>query len=158
MDTTDFNDLEEEFQRRVSRIVWCSVATVDRSGRPRSRILHPIWEGTTGWIATGRQTLKTKHLAANDSVSLCYWDPDHQQIYAECRAEWADDITEKQRIWDLFKSTPGPLGYDPAMIWPDGADAPGFGILKLTPWRIELSSISEMSQGKAPLVWRAPAD
>jgi hypothetical protein len=38
------------------QIVWCSVATVDRAGRPRSRVLHPIWvwseEALTGWVAT----------------------------------------------------------------------------------------------------------
>src|SRR5262245_61355308 len=38
------------------RIVWASAATVDRHGRPRSRVLHPIWlwDGTelSGWIAT----------------------------------------------------------------------------------------------------------
>ena len=44
------------FVEMAHRIVWCSVATVDRLNRPRVRILHPIWtwDGTdlTGWIAT----------------------------------------------------------------------------------------------------------
>ena len=38
------------------RIVWCTVATVDRRGRPRSRVLRRYWEhtadGLTGWITT----------------------------------------------------------------------------------------------------------
>ena len=38
------------------RIVWCTVATTGADGRPRTRVLHPIWEwdgtGLTGWIAT----------------------------------------------------------------------------------------------------------
>ena len=84
MEVAAFKDIEEEFMARVRRIVWCTVATVDRKGRPRTRILHPIWEGTTGWIATGRHTLKTKHLAKNPHVSLSYWDQQHQQIYADC--------------------------------------------------------------------------
>lgn len=25
-------------------IVWCTIATVDPLGRPRSRVMHPIWE------------------------------------------------------------------------------------------------------------------
>jgi hypothetical protein len=41
----------------ADRIVWATVSTVDRQGRPRSRILHPYWiwdsEELVGWIATG---------------------------------------------------------------------------------------------------------
>jgi hypothetical protein len=32
------------FVETAHRIVWCTVATVDGRGRPRTRILHPIWE------------------------------------------------------------------------------------------------------------------
>ena len=49
MNVASFADIKEEFNKRVSRIVWCTVATVDTKGRPRSRILHPIWERSTGW-------------------------------------------------------------------------------------------------------------
>ncbi|MFN8452110.1 MAG: hypothetical protein U0521_26830 [Anaerolineae bacterium] len=52
MRVTDFSEIEGEFIRRVHTMVWCSVASVDSQGRPRSRILHPIWEGATGWIGT----------------------------------------------------------------------------------------------------------
>ena len=156
MDVATFAAIEEEFVARVSRIVWCTVATVDRKGRPRSRILHPIWEGATGWIATGRNSFKARHLAGNPYVSLTYWSPEHKQIYAECKAEWEDDPGEKRRIWELSKSTPPPLGYDPAIIpdWKDGPASPDFGVLKLTPWRIELWSIQDMMAGKPPQVWR----
>ena len=109
MDVASFAEIEEEFAARVSRIVWCTVATVDRQGRPRSRILHPIWEGSTGWIATGRHSLKEKHLAANPYLSISYWDQEHQQVYVDAKAEWQDDQAEKLRIWDLYKNTPGAL-------------------------------------------------
>jgi general stress protein 26 len=148
-----FVEIEQEFMARVSRIVWCTVSTVDRKGRPRSRILHPIWEGSTGWIATGRHTLKTKHLAKNPYVSLSYWDQQHQQVYADCRAEWDDSMETKKRIWELYKSTPPPLGYDPGMIWKGGPEDPTFGILKLTPWRIELFSLGDMMTS-GPKVWQ----
>jgi len=154
MNVASFNEIEDEFRRRVERIVWCNVATIDRRNRPRSRILHPLWEGPTGWIATGRHSTKEKHLAHNRFVSLCYWDPQHQQIYAECTAEWADDAPTKQRVWDLFKSTPPPMGYDLAMFWPGGPADPTCGILKLTPWRVELSALADMMSGKPALVWR----
>jgi hypothetical protein len=154
MEVGSFAEIEDEFLKRVARIVWCTAATVDRKGRPRTRILHPIWEGSTGWIATGRHSLKEKHLAGNPYMSLTYWDPQHQQLYIECRAEWDDDSAQKKRIWELYKSTPPPLGYDPGMIWREGPEADDFGVLRLTPWRIEVSSIMDVMAGKPPLVWR----
>lgn len=156
MNAASFDDIGAEFNARVARIVWCTVSTVDAKGRPRSRILHPIWEGSTGWIATGRNSHKAKHLARNPYVSLSYWDQQHQQIYADCKAEWVDDLAERRRIWDLYKNTPPPLGYDPAIIpvWKDGPESPEFGILKLTPWRIELYAINQMATGQEPSVWR----
>ena len=152
--TTDFRDIAEEFQKRVSRIVWCTMATVDARGRPRTRIIHPIWEGPIGYIGTGRTSFKAKHLAANPNVSFTYWDPAHEQIYIEATAEWLDDAADRQRIWELYKSTPPPLGYDPAPIWPQGPVEGDFGVLKLTPSRIELFSIAWLMQGKPPLIWR----
>ena len=155
MDVTSFSEMEQEFMARVRRIVWCTAATVDTRGRPRTRILHPIWEGATGWIATGRHSLKEKHLAQTPYMSLGYWDQQHQQIYADCRASWEDDAAEKRRIWELYKSTPPPLGYDPAIIWQSGPDDPGYGLLKLEPYRIELFSLQDLIAGKPPTVWLA---
>lgn len=150
MEVDNFSVIEAEFQKRITKIVWCTFTTVNRQGRPRSRMLHPIWEGNCGWIATGRQSFKGKHLAENAFVSLTYWDPDHEQVYAECKAEWDDTDESKQKIWDLYKGSPEPLGYDLKIFWSDPKD-PGFGLLKLTPWRIELSSLAEMMN---PTVWR----
>jgi general stress protein 26 len=155
MDVASFAEIEEEFMARVRRIAWCTVATVDAKGRPRTRILHPIWEGSTGWIATGRHSHKEKHLVNNPYVSLSYWDQQHQQIYADCKAEWCDDPSEKQRIWNLYKTTPPPLGYDPQIIWQAGIEDPTYGLLKLTPWRIELYALSNVMTQEPPKIWRA---
>ena len=155
-ETHDFSEIEQEFMARVSRIVWCTVATVDERGRPRTRILHPIWQGPLGWIGTGRHSLKERHLAATPYVSLTYWDPAHQQVYAECRAAWEDGPDEKQRVWNLYKSTPPPLGYDLSIIpgW-TSPDAPAFGLLRLEPYRIELSGIDLKTGAMAePVIWR----
>jgi len=158
MEVSSFSEIEAEFMARVKRIVWCSVATVDTRGRPRTRILHPNWEGTTGWVCTGRNTIKARHLAANPYVSLSYWDQKQENVYVEATAEWEDDPREKRRVWDLFKANPFPYGYDPSLIpgW-TAPDAPGFGILKLTPWRIELSGFSlEPGVAVPRSVWHAP--
>lgn len=137
---TNFSELEQEFISRVHKMVWCNVCTIDTKNRPRSRVLHPIWEGSTGWIATGRHTLKTKHLDNNPNVSLAYIENPLKPVYAECTAEWVDDMTEKQRLWDLFGNTPPPIGYNLAQFF-QNVDNPGYGLLKLTPWRIEVADL-----------------
>jgi len=149
-----FEEIEEEFERRWRRIVWCNLASIDLRNRPRSRVLHPIWEGATGWILTGRHSTKEQHLAHNPYVSLCYWDPEQQQIYAECTASWVDEPAQKTRVWELFKAFPSPIGYDPAMFWPNGPTDPGYGVLRLTPWRVEICGLQELMTGSAR-IWNA---
>jgi general stress protein 26 len=154
MQVASFADIEKEFHARIARIVWCSMATVDGKGRPRQRLIHPIWESSTGWIATGRHSFKEKHLARVPYASFSYWDQQHQQVYVDAKCEWMDDPAEKRRIWDLYKSTPPPLGYDPQIIWQNGVEDPGYGLLKLMPTRIEMFSLQDMITGKEPQVWR----
>jgi hypothetical protein len=152
LEVTNFSDIEAEFIQRVHTMVWCSAATVDSRHRPRSRVLHPIWEGATGWVTTHRHSHKARHLAKNPYVSLAYITDIHRPVYADCSAEWVDDLDEKRRIWELFKSTPPPLGYDPASEFgrPDHED---FGLLKLTPWRIDLVSFPAPSFEEGTRVW-----
>jgi len=155
MDVAAFDDIREAFDRITRRVVWATVTTLDRQNRPRSRILHPVWEVSTGWIATGRSSHKAKHLAHSPYVSVTYWDQAHEQVMAECKAEWIDDAATKQRLWTLLETTPEPVGYNPGLFWTSAADE-GFGALRLTPWRIEIGSLAAMAQGKPPSVWRAP--
>ena len=44
MSMDDLAHVAPAFIEMAHRIVWCSAATVDTHGRPRSRILHPIWQ------------------------------------------------------------------------------------------------------------------
>ncbi len=150
-----WNDIAKPFDERVRRIVWCTVTTMDTKGRPFARILHPIWEDRTGWIATGRQTLKTKHLAGNPHVALGYWDPQHDTVMVQATVEWCDDAATKQRIWSLLKTTPAPVGYDPQQFWDGGVTDPDFGVLKVTPFRVDLLGVQEMMAGKGATVWQA---
>ena len=135
MDTTHFAAIREEFLNRVNTIVWCNVASVDSQQRPRSRLMHPIWEGATGWIGTRRDSYKSRHLAENPHLSLAYVADLAKPVYVECVAEWVDDMAEKQRVWNLFKDAPPPVGYDPASMF---KTVENFGLLKLMPWRIDL--------------------
>ena len=67
------------FVEMAHKIVWCTVATVDAKGRPRSRVLHPIWrwdgDRLEGWVATGPTPTKRAHLDASPFVSCNYWSP-----------------------------------------------------------------------------------
>jgi hypothetical protein len=155
MRVTHFSEIEADFIQRVYTMVWCNVATIDHQQRPRSRILHPIWEGSTGWICTHRDSYKSKHLADNPYVSLAYITNFMQPVYADCKTAWITDLAEKRRVWDLFKSTPEPLGFDPAQdfIRPEHDN---FGLLKLTPWRIDLVSFPAPSFEEGTRVWINP--
>lgn len=159
-DVASFDDLAAPFDAVVRVVNWPAMTTVDRRGRPRSRIVHPIWEGATGWVLSGRHSHKEKHLAGTPFVSLAYVNdegmrPDADQVYADCRAEWVDDVAEKKRVWSVFKTLPPPYGYDPAMFFPTGPEDPELGLLKLTPWRIEVFSLAGAMQGDTK-VWRRP--
>lgn len=153
MEVKHFSEIEAEFIQRVHTMVWCSVATVDSQQRPRSRVLHPIWEGSTGWIGTGRNSFKARHLEKNPYVSLAYIADISKPAYVDCTAAWEDELAVKQRIWNLYKNAPPPLGYDPAMAFKSVEE--DFGLLKLTPWRIDLVTFPAESMDKGTLVWRA---
>ncbi|HJQ69526.1 MAG TPA: pyridoxamine 5'-phosphate oxidase family protein [Blastocatellia bacterium] len=151
MQISSFSEIESEFIARVHSMVWCSFATVDTRNRVRSRVLHTIWEGATGWAATRPDSLKARHIAHNPYVSLAYVSDVYKPVYADCTAEWVDDLSAKQRIWDMFTAAPPPLGYDLKAFF-SGVDSPGFGLLKLTPWRIELFDITNPDNYRR--VWR----
>ena len=51
-------------------------------------------------------------------------------VYANCRAEWIDDLAVKQYVWDLLLKTPPPLGFDPAPIY-HAVDHADFGVRSL---------------------------
>ena len=48
----------------------------------------------------------------------------------------------------------GPVVHDPGLFFPGGPEDPSFGLLKLTPWRIELWSLNDLMTGKPATVWR----
>lgn len=133
--------VEKEFLQTAHRIVWCSVATVDGLGRPRSRILHPYWEydgeSLIGWIVTRPTPIKVSHLARSPYVSCSYWDPSQAVAIADCRAEWIEETAIRQRVWELYRDAPAPLGFDFWGVFPDGPAAGTPSLLRLTPYRLK---------------------
>lgn len=156
----DLTEVAPAFVEMAHRIVWCSAATVDMQGRPRSRILHPIWQWDgqqlLGWVATSPTPVKRTHLAAHPYMSLNYWSPSHDTCTAECRARLVFDDEMRTMVWNLFRNAPAPIGYDPAIIpaW-TSPTADAFAVIRLEPWRLRaFPGTVLLGQGGRVLDWR----
>ena len=155
------SDVAGPFVEMAHQIVWASVATVDRQDRPRSRVLHPIWEwdgeNLIGWIGTGPTPLKRAHLERSAYCSVNYWAPSQDTCVAEGHATWHFDLETRRAVWDRLKNGPPPVGYDPALIpgW-DTPESDSFAALRLDPWRLRVfPGTLLMGQGGELLTWRA---
>ncbi len=135
-----FADIEALLQERITQMVWCNMATVDRRNRMRSRIVQPLWQGPIAWIASRRNGLKAKHIAHNPFVSLAYIGDNIRPVYIDGSVEWVDDVATKHAVWQLGLTTPDPLGFDFTPLY-QSPDNPNFGVLKLVPWRIEIGNM-----------------
>ena len=163
---TAFAELEAEFLRITSATVFCTATTVDPHGRPRGRVLHPIFVvragEPVGWALTGRTPLKTRHLARNPHVSCAYWSPSHDTVFADCVSTWVDDDREKRDVWALFRDTPEPLGWGPAGLagyGPQEWRSPLFTPLRLDPWRVQVVAGAAYPTGDlVGLVWHRTRD
>ena len=125
-----------DFVAIAHRVVWCTLATVDARGRPRSRLVHPVWEltpdGPVGRVCTRATPTKRAHLAHSPFASCSYWDPQHDVAVAECTATWDPDPAAS---WRVFSAPPPPVGFDPATMFAGGTDDPRAAVIVLRPWR-----------------------
>lgn len=158
---TELSTIAPAFVAMAHRIVWATTATVANDGRPRTRILHPIWEWDddklTGWIATSPQSPKAKDIAHESRISLTYWDPSQDTCSADCEATWETGATDRQAGWDRFANGPEPVGYDPSIIpqWADSTNE-AFGVLRLEPSWLRVMPGSVLLTGSGDvLTWSA---
>ena len=116
-------------------MLFRSVATA-ADGEPRVRVVHPTWEGTTLWFATGTGTPKTQQIESNPRVDIQFQvaPPDFVHILARGRAEIVVDEAEKRRVWDV-------IDYDLSAFWPGGPGDEGYTLVKILPVRVELSKM-----------------
>jgi hypothetical protein len=153
----DLDVVAPAFITMAHRIVWCSAATIDTEGRPRTRVLHPIWhwdgESLTGWIATNPTSVKRQHLDRHPYLSCNYWAPSHDTCLAECDVRWKLDDETRAAVWQRFERAPEPVGYDPSIV--PGWESPSslsFGVLELRPWRLRVMAGSLMTTGRGDLL------
>lgn len=149
------------FVEMAHRIVWCVAGTTDPRGRPRTRVLHPIWEWDgarlTGWILTSPLSPKAHDIASMPRMSVTYWHPDQDTCTADCSVTWQTSEHARAEGWQRFAEGPAPVGYDPSLIpqW-TSPDAPAFGVLRLIPDRLRVMPGSLMASGEGELLsWRA---
>ena len=96
-------DLPELAQATMRAAKFPTLATIDVD-QPRVRPVSPVrTEGFTVYIANLRAYKKTKQIAANPKVELCYFAPNHDQVRISGLAEI---VTDKDLIADIWKSTP----------------------------------------------------
>jgi hypothetical protein len=142
-------ELTDDLAEITKRIVWSTVSTTDLRGRPRVRIMHPVWEiaaeGVTGWIGTRRTPVKVAHLARSPWLTCAYWSPEHDAAFIDCRADWAGP-----EAWDRLAQ-----GYDPTTLWPGGPGSPDFAALRLTPHRIQIIRGADVAAGLQTPLWAA---
>ena len=155
-----FADLRPDFDAIVGAVNYATMTTVDTEGRPRSRVLIPVWETADekpfGWLGTFRTPVKAAHIAGNPHVTFSYWSPAQNTVAIDAVAAWTDDTAEREHVWDLYRhgSPPG-AGYDPEQFW-HGPQDPKFQVLRLAPWRVQVLRRHDLVTGIPARIWRDP--
>jgi general stress protein 26 len=141
-ETAFFEDVNEA----AKKAVWCAVATV-AAGEARVRIVHPTFEGSTLWFATGATSPKAAQISENQSVDVQFQvaPPDFVHLLVRGSAAIIDDPGEKKRVWEV-------IDYDLTNFWPGGPEDPNYAPVKITPTRVELSKMFGTLEKR---IWRA---
>ncbi len=123
----------------IERIIWCTVTTVSPDGAPRSRLMHPVWfwDGDAPYaLVTTRPTpLKVRHLEARSGVSCFYWDPCHDTVAVDAMTSWLEP-SERKDAWRQIADVEPPVGFNPAIIWPEGPESDDCAFLRFDAHRI----------------------
>jgi general stress protein 26 len=84
----------------MKRAKFPMLATVDEAGQPRVRPVSPVrTDGFTVFVANLRSYHKTREIAANPRVELCYLDERHDQVRITGAAEILADRALLDEIW-----------------------------------------------------------
>ena len=149
--TESFAQISDDVAKIIGTIVYATMTTVDRRGRPRSRVLIVVREldgpRPVGWLATFKTPVKTAHLAHNPHVTTSYWSPRQDAVYLDSVATWTDDADIDQRVWNMYRqgSPPG-AGYDPAAYW-RGPDDPPSTCCASTPGGVQVVRAQDVARG-----------
>jgi general stress protein 26 len=125
----------EAVEAASKKAIWAALATQDGDAA-RVRMVHPTWEGSTLWFATGTGSPKHRQLERNPYVDVQFQvaPPDFVHVVARGPAEIVTDPAEKKRVWDV-------IDYDLSQFWRGGPEDPGYTLVRILPERIELSKM-----------------
>ncbi|GII95161.1 pyridoxamine 5'-phosphate oxidase family protein [Sinosporangium siamense] len=138
-----FAEMKEEFDAYVGSTVYSTMVTVDAKGRPRTRVLIPVWDVVDGvplgWLATYKTPVKAAHIAGNPHTNFSYLTSrGHNAVAIDTVAAWDDDPEVRRHVWDLYlRTSPRGAGYDLGRFWSSPED-PKLHVLRLEPWRIQI--------------------
>jgi|SRR5829696_7422935 len=158
-----FREIRDDVAEVMGHIVYCTMTTVDRKNRPRSRVLIAVWqldeEIPVGWLATFKTPVKAAHIANNPHVTTSYWSHRQDVVYLDSVAGWVEDPETKAMVWSLYaQGSPRGVGYHCGNYW-RSPDAPDFHVLRLDPWRVQVLRGRELAGGIPSRIWRRePAD
>ncbi len=92
--------LPELAQSVMSEAKFPMLSSID-GDQPRLRPVSPVkTDGFTVYVANLKAYHKTKEIASNPNVELCYMDSKHDQVRISGVAEVLEDADELQTIWD----------------------------------------------------------
>ena len=107
-----------------------------------------MWEGDALWIAATTGSPKMRDVAGDSRVELFWHLTDAlRHLTITGTAELVTDPAEKTRMWDVFDIDLGE--------YYRGPEDEDYGLMKITPRRIECWSLLEMRSGIGPRVWKA---
>ena len=99
-ESIDPAQLPELAQSVMSEAKFPMLSSID-GDQPRLRPVSPVkTDGFTVYVANLKAYHKTKEIASNPNVELCYMDSKHDQVRITGVAEVLEDADELQTIWD----------------------------------------------------------
>ena len=118
------------------------LATMD-GDQPRLRPVSPVrTDGFTVYVANLRSYGKTREIAANAKVELCYLDDDHDQVRITGTAETVTDRPTLESIWETNPLLRSYLG---------SIDNPELIIYRITPNRVRFMREWALEYFEVPL-------
>lgn len=100
-DPVDPAQVKDLASRLVSEVKFPLLATVDATNHPRLRPVSPVLtEGFIVYVANLKRYSKTREIAQNPKVELCYTNPNHDQVRISGIATILDNQEKLQEIWD----------------------------------------------------------
>ena len=114
--------------------------------QPTVRAVTPAYQGITAYIACDPSTIMVRDIRLNPLVDLLHWYKDFRHVGLRGRGSLVDDPAVKREMWDQF-------GYDLSDFF--GDDGFDYGLIKIDPFRISMTSLQRIAAGKPPLVWRS---